>query len=67
MCLFLSLSVPTRGGNAGGADCVFPFYYDGAYRQYCVTGGTVQPSLTPWCATTDNYYVDGEWGECISM
>ena len=62
--LFVCVAVPTTGGNAGGQPCLFPFLYNDIYYNYCTTGG---PSLTPWCATTANFDVDGLWANCISM
>ena len=56
------VSVPTSGGNAGGANCVFPFIYQGQQYWECI----VRPAVSdyPWCATTENYDVDGMWGNC---
>lgn len=44
-----------------GKCCVFPFTYEGQETYFCTRGG---PSNLYWCATTDNYDRDGEWGIC---
>ena len=56
------VSVPTSGGNAGGANCVFPFIYQGQQYWECI----VRPAVSdyPWCATTGNYDENGLWGNC---
>lgn len=44
-----------------GKCCVFPFTYEGQETYFCTRGG---PSDLYWCATTNNYDLDGEWGIC---
>lgn len=44
-----------------GKCCVLPFTYEGQETYFCTRGG---PSNFHWCATTDNYDRDGEWGIC---
>ena len=53
--------IGTTGGNGGNANCVFPFIYKGVSYDYCVT----LDKNIPWCATTDNYDIDGHWGRCL--
>ena len=55
----------TVGGPDPGANCVFPFTYDGVVHTECVDFGL--PKLL--CATlTDQNgnYVKGNWGYCAS-
>lgn len=47
-----------------GKCCVFPFTYEGQETHFCTRGG---PSNFFWCATTDNYDRDGEWGICSGV
>ena len=56
------ISVVTTDGNAGGANCVFPYIYQGQQYWECI----VRPAVSdyPWCATTGNYDADGLWGNC---
>ena len=52
--------IPTYGGNADGAPCVFPFFYDGFIYVTC----TKQSHSKLWCATTRYYDEDKLWGNC---
>ncbi|KAI0231053.1 hypothetical protein LSAT2_018566 [Lamellibrachia satsuma] len=55
-------SVPatrTFGGTAKGANCLFPFTYQGANYNGCVE---IYPGEMPWCKT-DN----GNWGYCTTV
>ena len=56
----ISLLVGTFGGNAGGANCVFPFRYKGKMYSDC----TKANHNKLWCATTPNYDKDKKWGNC---
>ena len=52
------------GGNVPkGSACVFPFIYAGNAYFDCIT---VDNDNVPWCATTPNFDVDGQWGNCRS-
>ena len=44
-----------------GKCCVFPFTFMGEKMHFCISGG---PSEDDWCATTDDFDRDGEWGRC---
>ena len=55
-----SCYIPTYGGNAGGASCVFPFFYEGFIFGTC----TKQDHDRLWCATTRYYDEDKLWGNC---
>ena len=57
----------TVGGRDPGANCVFPFTYEGVVYTECTTVGDDKP----WCSTlTDqngNHVGDqGKWGYCAS-
>ncbi|XP_039605446.1 epididymal sperm-binding protein 1-like isoform X2 [Polypterus senegalus] len=54
--------IPTTGGNANGAPCVFPFIHQGKSYSYCITYN--EDRRLPWCATTSNYDKDKQWGYC---
>ncbi|XP_075410409.1 cation-independent mannose-6-phosphate receptor isoform X1 [Tenrec ecaudatus] len=43
-----------------GEPCVFPFIFNGKSYEECA----VEVRPRPWCATTDNYDRDHEWGFC---
>ena len=51
----------TVGGNAEGAPCVFPFFYNGKNYTQC----TEKNEPHAWCSTTKNYNKDKKWGFCI--
>lgn len=51
----------TKGGNANGGCCVFPFKYNGVMHYTC----TYLDHNQPWCSISMNYDRDGVWGECI--
>ncbi|XP_068120881.1 uncharacterized protein [Hyperolius riggenbachi] len=55
-------ALPTVGGNANGAPCIFPFTYKGIKYYTCTTAG--QDDRRLWCATTRNYEHDRKWGFC---
>lgn len=40
---------------------MFPFFYNGAYYNACVTFGNTKA----WCSTTDNFTRDGKQGDCL--
>ena len=50
----------TVGGNAQGAPCVIPFTYQGVRYTKC----TDVNHDKPWCATTEDYDTDHQWGDC---
>ena len=50
----------TCGGNAEGADCVFPFKYKSKTYHACTTVDRDQP----WCATKQDYWYHKQWGNC---
>jgi integrin beta 3 len=52
----------TVAGNAKGAFCQFPFRYKGNLYYECTTIDEKQRKL--WCATTANYDIDKQWGQC---
>ena len=54
--------IPTTGGNADGASCVFPFVYRGNTYQECTT---INNQNTLWCSITTFYDVDKRWGNCL--
>lgn len=56
--------VKTRHGNADGAECHFPFIFEGRSYSRCTTEG--RKDGLPWCATTSNYDKDKKYGFCPS-
>uniref|UniRef100_A0A3Q1HT91 Matrix metalloproteinase-9 n=1 Tax=Acanthochromis polyacanthus TaxID=80966 RepID=A0A3Q1HT91_9TELE len=54
----------TFGGNADGAECVFPFIFLGEEYDSCTTEG--RSDGYRWCATTDNFDKDKKFGFCPS-
>ena len=52
----------TSGGNAAGANCVFPFIYQGRQYWECTPKDAAGGKL--WCATTSNYDLVDSWGYC---
>ncbi|XP_030826211.1 matrix metalloproteinase-9 [Camarhynchus parvulus] len=58
------LVVKTRHGNANGAECHFPFIFEGHSYSRCTTEG--RKDGLPWCATTPNYDRDKKYGFCPS-
>lgn len=65
LCRFLPLTVLyTFGGNADGANCVFPFVFLGKEYDSCTTEGRNDDYR--WCATTDNFDRDQKFGFCPS-
>ena len=52
--------VGTFGGNARGANCVFPFKYKGKMYNKC----TKVNHNKLWCSTTADYDKDKKWGNC---
>ncbi|KAG7520331.1 matrix metalloproteinase-9 [Solea senegalensis] len=52
----------TFGGNAGGAECVFPFVFQGEEYDSCTTEG--RSDGYRWCATTKNFDNDKTYGFC---
>uniref|UniRef100_A0A4W4GA40 Matrix metalloproteinase-9 n=1 Tax=Electrophorus electricus TaxID=8005 RepID=A0A4W4GA40_ELEEL len=57
-------AVKTHYGNAEGAMCHFPFWFDGKSYSTCITEGRTDG--LPWCATTANYDKDKKFGFCPS-
>lgn len=56
--------VKTRYGNANGAECHFPFIFEGKSYSSCTTEG--RTDNVPWCATTEDYGRDQQYGFCPS-
>uniref|UniRef100_A0A8C5HU14 Matrix metalloproteinase-9 n=1 Tax=Gouania willdenowi TaxID=441366 RepID=A0A8C5HU14_GOUWI len=56
--------VKTRYGNADGANCHFPFMFEGKSYSTCTTEG--RKDNLPWCATTADYSTDKKYGFCPS-
>lgn len=56
--------VKTLYGNAEGALCHFPFFFEGKSYSTCTTEG--RTDNLPWCATTANYARDKKYGFCPS-
>uniref|UniRef100_A0A8C9XRG7 Matrix metalloproteinase-9 n=1 Tax=Sander lucioperca TaxID=283035 RepID=A0A8C9XRG7_SANLU len=54
----------TFGGNADGAECVFPFVFLGEEYDSCTTEG--RSDGYRWCATTSNFDTDKKYGFCPS-
>ncbi|XP_047449711.1 matrix metalloproteinase-9 [Mugil cephalus] len=54
----------TFGGNADGAQCVFPFTFLGEEYDSCTTEG--RSDGYRWCATTSNFDKDKKYGFCPS-
>uniref|UniRef100_A0A7N6ASE4 Matrix metalloproteinase-9 n=1 Tax=Anabas testudineus TaxID=64144 RepID=A0A7N6ASE4_ANATE len=52
----------TFGGNADGAECVFPFTFLGEEYDSCTTEG--RSDGYRWCATTSNFDKDKKFGFC---
>ncbi|XP_008294599.1 matrix metalloproteinase-9 [Stegastes partitus] len=52
----------TFGGNADGAECVFPFIFQGEEYDSCTTEG--RSDGYRWCATTNNFDNDKKFGFC---
>ena len=51
------------GGNAGGANCLFPFVYKNVSYKECIRPANKEP----WCATTNNFDVDETYGICKNL
>lgn len=63
LTLILILAVLyTFGGNADGAECVFPFTFLGEEYDSCTTEG--RSDGYRWCATTSNFDKDQTFGFC---
>ncbi|XP_053250779.1 matrix metalloproteinase-9 [Podarcis raffonei] len=56
--------VKTRFGNANGANCHFPFTFEGKSYATCTTEG--REDNLPWCSTTANFDQDKKYGFCPS-
>ncbi|KAM6928753.1 matrix metalloproteinase-9 [Lycodopsis pacificus] len=52
----------TFGGNADGAECVFPFVFQGEEYDSCTIEG--RSDGYRWCATTSNFDNDKKYGFC---
>ena len=60
MTCFLTPEIPTHGGNANGARCAQPFYYQGVAYYGCINALHNQF----WCSTTRSYDQNKIWGNC---
>lgn len=60
LIIYVFISVRTSGGNAGGANCVFPFIYGNNSYDTC----TMLAANQLWCSTTSNYNTNPIWGYC---
>ena len=60
MCLSSLDGIETFDGNAGGADCLFPFIYNGKAYFSCTTEDA-DPEF-PWCETVN----PGTTGNCAT-
>lgn len=58
----LCILVITNGGNAEGQFCVFPYIYNGVSYTSCTT---LNNNDVLWCATTYNFDIHGQWGNCL--
>lgn len=62
LCVFLELY--TIEGNAKGAVCMFPFFYNNIWYDTCTRIDS--PDLRTWCATETNNEENHLWGFCPS-
>lgn len=63
MCPF-PLAIKTFYGNAEGAMCHFPFWFEGKSYSTCTSDG--RDDGLPWCATTADFGKDKKYGFCPS-
>ena len=63
-CILILTVLYTFGGNADGAECVFPFVFLGKEYDSCTTEG--RNDGYRWCATTSNFDTDKKFGFCPS-
>merc|ERR1712243_413522 len=54
----------TTSGAVTGAECKFPFIFNGKVYNSCTTAGGFSQ---PWCSTGTNYFhISSQWGNCGS-
>lgn len=56
-------TIETFAGNSNQAQCSQSFIFLGKVYNGCTTDG--RTDNLPWCATTDNYDRDYQWGFCV--
>jgi len=60
----VALPIKTTGGNAGGANCYFPFNYKSTSYYQCTYEQHPDYVNKRWCCTTPDCTTDFKWGVC---